>query len=133
MFVETIYETGNRSVAFYKDEAEARSAIEAHHERAKNGEPGGPYGGVAERVKKVLIYDEHPGTLNESGLLPVEEVKSALSAAIDALSMGGQISNTQLAAAVRNLSDPHVDEMPSKQESMYKMQEKGELTGAWSE
>jgi hypothetical protein len=132
MFVETIYETGAKSVAKYDSEEEAIAAITAHHERAKNGEPGGPYGGVAERVKKVLVYDQHPGDLNASNLLPVEEVKTAVSAAIDKLSMGGQISNTELAAAIRALSDPHTHS-ENRHDSQYKMQEKGELTGAWSE
>jgi hypothetical protein len=131
VFVEIIYETGAKSVAQYDTEDEALAAIEAHHNRAVSGEPGGPYGGVAERVKKVLIYNEHPGDLNSSGLLPVEEVKTELLAALDELSMGGQISNMELAAKIRALSDSHVANPQTAHDSQYKMQQTGELEGAW--
>lgn len=133
MYVEIIFETGNKSVAFYDTEEEAVSALEAHHARAKNGESGGPTGHPAERIKKALMYDEHPADLNASGLLPVEAVREAFDEAVEKHSMGGQVSNMEIAAAVRATSDSHVAaEDRHKHESQYKAEATGELTGSWS-
>jgi hypothetical protein len=131
MFVEVIYETGAKSVAEYATEEEATQALEAQNTRAMTGEPGGPYQGPAERVKKAYMYDEHPATLHESGLLPVDEVKTAMNAKIDEIAMGGEVSTMELAEAVRNLSSPLAAEAGAF-DSMYAMEPTGELTGSWA-
>ena len=132
MYVEVIYETGAKSVAQYDSEEEARSALEGQHNRAVSGEPGGPYQGPAERIKKVLMYDEHPASLNESGLVNAEEAKAKINELIDAMAMGGEVSVMQLAAQVRELSNPHAP-VETPFDSQYKMQETGELAGGWNE
>lgn len=131
MFVEVIYETGAKSVAEYADEQEALAALEAQHSKATTGEAGGPFGGPAERIKKVLTYDEHPATLGEGNLISVTDAKTHLSAKIDELAVGDQVSNMELAAAIRDMSNPlTAEEGPFN--SQFKMQETGELTGSWS-
>lgn len=131
MYVEVIYETGNKSVAQYADEDEARQALEAHHNRATSGEMGGPYGGPAERIKKVLMYDEHPADFGSTGLISADEAKTQLSELVDSIAVGDQVSNMELAASVRELTNPHTNpEGPL--DSQYKATETGELEGAWS-
>ena len=131
MYAEVIYETGAKSVAQYDSEEEAKTALEAHHNRALSGEAGGPYQGPAERIKRVLIYDQHPASLNEGGLISSDDAKAKVNELIDAMAMGGEVSVMELAAQVRELSNPHAA-IESPFDSQYKMQEKGELEGAWS-
>lgn len=63
MYYEVIYEDGSHSVASYENDEEALSAVQEHHDRAKDG--GAAQEGSsrpAARVAKVFAYDEHPGT-----------------------------------------------------------------------
>ena len=125
-YYEIIYETGAHSVVSGDSDKEVLKGIKAHHDRAVNGEPGGPAGQPAERVKAVLKYDRHPGDYGSEGTVSKEVLKSEL----DALSKGladenGVVSVEELAAAVRDLSNP-VDNgalSDSRHASMFKAKE----------
>lgn len=130
MFYEIIYETGNHSIANYSSDEEANRAIGEHHRRAKSGEPANstnPQMGPAERVVKVLKYDTHPGDYTASQAVDVSELMDAVQKAVEEKKVGDMVSIPEVAAAVRDLSDPGVDSAPH--ESNYKQQDKGELTG----
>jgi len=127
-YYEIIYETGNHSVAAYEDDAEAISAISEHHRRAKSGEKAqqtNPDMGPAERIAKVLKYDEHPINFNESQVATKEDITAAVDSAISEHGVGDLVSVQQVAASVRDISSPVVDSGPH--ESNYKMAETGEL------
>jgi hypothetical protein len=130
-YYEIIYETGNHSIAAYEDDEEAKNAVSAHHNRAKSGQSAqasNPEMGPAERIVKVLKYDEHPATLNEGQVATAEEVVNTVQEAIREDAVGELVSVQTIAAAVRDMSNPTVDSDPH--ESNYKMQEVGELD--WS-
>jgi hypothetical protein len=128
-FYEIIFETGNHSVAFYEDDAEAERAIGAHHARAKAGEPAmadNPQMGAAERVNKVLKYDEHPADYNLTQTATPEEVKAVVDEALTASAVGDMVSIPEIAAVVRDISNPIASDS-DRLESNYKMAETGEL------
>ena len=109
---EIIWESGEHSLAQYADDDEMKSAVLAHHDRAKNGEPGGPAGVPAQRAFKVLKYDSDPGEISET--LSADEVKAQLDAAVDeAADENGVLHLPVLHAIVGNIrsatvaSDPH--------------------------
>ena len=60
-FYEVIFEAGDHSVVQADSEEEILGAVKEQHQRAKSGLPGGPAGHRADRIVKVLEYDEHPG------------------------------------------------------------------------
>lgn len=105
-FAEVIFETGSKSVVSYDSLDELKEGLAEQHRRATSGESGGPTGHPAERVKEVLLYDEHPGDYLESGLLSADDVKKALPRAIDELSMGGQVSVWELISHIRGMVSP---------------------------
>lgn len=126
MFYELIFETGAKSVAYYDSDEEMLSAVKNHHTRATKGEDGysgatqpGERSFVAERVVEVQRYDEHPVDFQMSQMLDAKDVEKQLKAAVEAVSVGGQISIPELAAQVRNMSSPLVDGA-GRHESMYK-------------
>lgn len=140
-FAEIIYETGNKSVAYYDTEDEMRSALEAHHLKAINGEPATPQSElrndltpgesrigtwVAERIKKVLLYDEHPATFGEEQLIDVGELKATVDDAIAESEMNGVVHVHTIAAVIRDMSNPLVTN-PTAHESQYKAPETSEL------
>ena len=130
-FVEVIYETGVSGIAFYDTEEEAVEGLMAHHNRAVNGQPGGPIGAPAERIKRALDYgDKHPNDYNTddtmSADVALEEVTSLIKAC--AASNEGVIPLGQLAVEVRGLSHPMVAGKENPFDSNYKMQERGEIT-----
>lgn len=124
-FYEVIYETGAHSIMFVEDENEALEALTVHHERATNGEVGGPSGHTAERIKRVLVYDEHPGSYGESQAVPTKDVHTAFSAALDKHAVGDLVSVPQLTAELRDITNPLVESGPH--ESNYKAPETSEL------
>jgi hypothetical protein len=125
-FYEVIYETGAYSVVQADTDEAALEGIKAHHARALEGIVGGPTGHPAERVKRVLKYDEHPGDYMGSGLVTAKEAK----AAVDAVAVGDQVSVWEAAAAIRNLVDPLAN--TAAHESNYKAPEVAELEeAAW--
>lgn len=129
MHVEIVYETGRSSVAKYDSDEEALSAIAAHHERAVNGQSGGPAGAPhipAERIKKVLVYDKHPNDFNEGQTMSAEILASEMTGLVEKYKDdNGVVSIPHLAAAVQELSHPMVASGPH--ESNFKMQESREL------
>ena len=127
MYYETVYETGRMSVACYEDDAEAKSAIEAHHRRALNGEPGGPLGQPAERIAAVYVYDEHPNEYNPDQTLSADVASKEVEALIRATKdKNGVVSIDQLALDVRGLSHPMVTDGDTF-DSFFKMKEKKKL------
>ena len=128
MFYEIIYETGNHSIAMYESDDEAIRAISEHHRRAKNGEKAQATNeqmGPAERIVKVLKYDEHPADYSASGAVDSQDVTAAVEKAIADKGHGGLVSVMEVAAAVRDVSSPTVDSAPH--DSNYKMKEVGNL------
>ena len=129
MHVEIVYETGRSSVANYADESEAMAAVKAHHDRAKNGQSGGPDGAPhipAERIVKVLVYDKHPYNFNTDQTMSAEATSSAVAELVKKYSDdNGVVNLARLAAGVVDLSHPMVASGPH--ESNYKMQEAREL------
>lgn len=133
-FAEIIYETGSKSVAYYEDDKEMMEGLTAHHDRAKNGEPGreGENAHPAERIKEVQIYNKHPQDLNEDQTMSADVMKKELDEAIKRLSEAGSVSITEVAAAVRDLSSPVVPLEGSKpHDSMFKMKADKVLTEGW--
>lgn len=146
-YAEIIYETGNKSIAFYDTEEEMQSALSEHHRRAINGEPGSGASAlrmdldpgetrigtwVAERIKKVLLYDEHPTDFGADQLVDSAELKKTVDEAIDANEMNGVVFAPGIAALVRDATNPLVSE-PGAQDSQYKAPETGELDLAFLE
>lgn len=135
MFVEIIYETGAKSVAYYETDEEMMAALEAHHTRAKNGEPGreGDNAHPAERIAKVEIYNKHPQDLNEDQTMSAEVMKKELERVVKELTDAGAVSIPEVAAAVRNLSSPQtiVTEDTKPHDSMFKMESEKTLTEGW--
>lgn len=101
-FAEVIYETGSKSVVSYEDVNTLELGLREHNRRAIAGEPGGPGGHAAERIKRVLLYDEHPGEYNSSGMV---NAQSAIDM-IGSKAIGGQVSIWEAIAALRMLASP---------------------------
>jgi hypothetical protein len=130
---EIIYETGAKSVAFYEDDEDALKATQAHHLRATKGEPallntegGDPAASrAAERIVSVLKYDEHPGNYGETQAVDVSVADDTVMKALKDLEVGGMVSVHELAARLRDLTNPHTD--VGGHASMFKMKEKGDI------
>src|SRR5215469_1744842 len=125
---EVIYETGTHSVISADSDEEALRGLRAHQARAEAGELGGPAGHSAERIQKILVYDRHPA---EYALSMTADVANAQLA--DLVKMvtdpNGVVDTDMLQAEIRRLADP-VDNaamIESRHNSMYKMQQVGEL------
>ncbi len=126
-YFEVIYENGEHSVIGSPEatEEDALKGIKEQHRRATAGESGGPAGQQAVRVKRVLVYDEHPGALYESQAVPVEVVQNWFKNAVSENQVGDLVSVPQLVAALRNGVDSMVVSGPH--ESNYKAQEASEI------
>jgi len=107
MFAEIVYETGRMSVGEYDSEDELKSALKAHNDRAKKGEPGGPVGAPAERIANVFLYDSHPDDYNPEQTASAEVVESEIGGLVKKMKdKNGVVNIDQLAMAVRDLSHP---------------------------
>jgi hypothetical protein len=148
-FYEIIYESGEHSIAFYENDDEAQSAIGAHVGRAKAGEPGSPQSTArtdltpeespipvsqqrwaAQRVAKVLVYDEHPADYAEQASNISAEVaqKTAADCINEVKDTNGVVNIQQLAAALLETTAPRMlDDETGAHESNYKMKETKEL------
>lgn len=129
-FYETVYETGRMSVAFYDDDAEAKSAIKAHNDRAIAGQPGGPVGAPAERISNVFIYDKHPNDYNAEQTMSADVAGKAVSDLLKQMSdENGVVSVDRLSMAVRDLSHPMKvgSDRKDAHDTFFKMKEKGKL------
>ena len=123
-FYEVIFENGEHSIIEGDDDS-VLSGVKEQHRRATAGEVGGPAGVQAVRVKRVLKYDEHPGSLYESQAVPAKDVEKWFADAVKKNQMGDLVSVPQLVAALRDgvgslvVSGPH--------DTNYKMKEAAEL------
>lgn len=130
MFYEIVYETGNHSIAQYHDDEEAAKALTEHHRRAKNGELGGPPGTKhpAERVARVFVYNYHPADHGAGQEKSPADVTKAVNDAIAANLVDGTVQVHEIAAAVRDLSNPTVPNKAHPHDSNYKAPESRELS-----
>jgi len=127
-FYEIMYETGRSSVAFYEDDAEAESAVKAHHERAVQGLSGGPVGAPAERIAKVRQYEKHPNDLNPEQTMGADVLNKELSSLVKAMSdENGVVDVGRLAVEVRALSHPMVTSKEHSFDSNFLMKPTKEL------
>lgn len=145
-YYEVIYETGNYSVAFYDSDEEAISALSAHHTRAKEGESATPASTPrsdlgpadmaaipgrqewpAERIKRVLVYEQHPANFGQGNLTDADSLNAAIKEATtpDGIEVG------KVAAGVRASASPVVVDKTSRHDTNYKMKEARELEGGW--
>lgn len=133
MQYEIVYEDGSHSVANYKDDEEALSAVQTHHNRATKGEPAllsDPEQRVkATRIVKVFAYDNPPGDLLEAQMLPADEVEAQLKELLKISTENDVVHVPTLAAHVRDLTNPFVDSAPH--ESNYKAEEAREVALPW--
>jgi hypothetical protein len=121
---EIIWESGEHSLANYADDDEMTLAVLAQHDRAKNGEKGGPAGAVATRAVKVFKYATDPGEISDS--LSADEVKAQLSEAVDALAdENGVTYLPDLVGIVANVRSATVQSAPH--DSNYKMEAEKEF------
>lgn len=131
-FYETVYETGRMSVAEYADDDEAKLALKAHHDRAINGQPGGPIGQPAERVAAVFIYPKHPDAFNAAQSASADVLKDEVNELINKMKdENGVVSIDLFAMEVRGLSHPMADERKASFDSFYKMKEAKKLNLAF--
>ena len=115
---EIIWESGEHSLANYEDDDEMTRAVIAQHDRAKNGELGGPAGGPASRAAKVFKYKSDPAEISDS--LSADEVKAQLSEAVDTLAdENGVTYLPDLVGIVANIRSATVQSGPH--DSNYKM------------
>lgn len=127
-YAEVIYETGSKSVVSYEDKDALKASLAEQQRRAISGESGGPAGHAAERIKRVLIYKEHPGDFNESCLISAEDAKTL----VDHVAQGGQVSIWEVIAALRGYVSPLVPKAEGNaHSSMYLAEQSDELAMDW--
>lgn len=123
-FYEIITEPGTSMIANYENDEEAIGAIKAHHNRAINGDVGGPTGHPAERIVKVLKYDVHPGDYGEEGVIPVDQVAPLM----ESYTENGLLNVDKFSAALKNQVSPLVnDKNASRHDSRFVMPESESL------
>lgn len=120
---EVIFETGSKSVVSYSNEDELKSFIAEQHRRAIMGEVGGPTGHPAERITKVLLYDQHPANYLAGGRVDAK----ALSELVKGMTEDGTVDAQQLTQALRDEVSPVYPNAQGRHESQYKMPETSEL------
>jgi len=121
-YAEVLFETGSKSIMSFEDEDELKGFLSEHHRRAVEGEAGGPTGQPAERVKKVLLYDNHPGD-NDNTMVNASNISTLVSG----MSKKGELDGYQLMAAIRDEMSPVYPVDQGKHESFYKTSDNGEL------
>lgn len=129
-YAEVIYETGSKSVVSYEDIAELKEGLKNQHDRAIAGASGGPEGASwpAERVKTVLLYDEHPADLYGGVSVPSDLVKNALPAIIEGSTTAGEVNVWEVISKLRGLLSPLTnDRNAGAHESLYITKETGTL------
>lgn len=124
MDAEVIFETGSKSVLDNVTEDELKSFLTEHNRRAQAGDVGGPTGHPAERISKVLLYDQHPATYNPGAKVSADALATLIDGMKDA---NGQVDSAQLIAAINDEISPTYPQDQGRHESIYKMPETGEL------
>jgi len=130
MFAEIVYETGRMSVGQYDSEGELKSALKAHNDRAKAGEPGGPVGQPAERIAAVYTYDSHPDGYNVEQTASADVVEKEVAELVKKMKdKNGVVAIDALSLAVRDLSHPMKQgtDRADAFSSFYKTKEQGSL------
>lgn len=135
---EVIYETGAHSVVSYDDLDELKTGLKAHHRRAVEGDPGSAQDWSersdidpeeargahaiatrpAERVKRVFLYDEHPGGNDPSNDSVDANTVNTLVAGMT--QSDGKLPAFQLISALRDELSPVHPTDQGRHESMYK-------------
>jgi hypothetical protein len=106
-YYEVIYENGEVAVLSGDSDKQVLSGLEEHHKRALEGQPAGPAGGAASRVKRVLAYEDHPGDYRASGQVDAKDVKKEVDSLVAALTdPAGQVNVLALAEYVKTLVHP---------------------------
>jgi hypothetical protein len=119
-YYEVITEPGTSMVMEAENDETALRGIKEHHARATRGEAGGPTGHPAERVKRVLVYDEHPGSYGRSQAFSKDEVTATLKEI-----EGDVIYVPELIQKLRDMTSPLTATPPH--ESSFKMEQVREL------
>jgi len=117
-FAEVIYEPGSKSVVHYDDVEKLKAGLKEHNDRAKSGAYGGPAGGPAERVTKVILYSTHPAEFRADNKVSVEILRNLITG------MAGDhdsVDANQLISAIRDETSPTFPLDQGRHESMYKM------------
>jgi len=125
VFYELIYENGDSSVMSVDSEEEALEAIKEAHRRATSGErslQSDPASPPASRIKRVLVYDRHPGDYGEDQMVKSNEVGEA----VKAHTKDGTVDIRNLVSSLRGLTDALINN-PAPHESKYQMKESSEL------
>jgi len=151
-FYEIVYETGRHSVANYKDDAEAAQALSTHHSRAVSGttstptstprtdldpnDPSLPSAQAewpAERISAVFKYDNHPADYLAGQEISAADLTRSITSMVGALEQDGTVSVPQLAAQIRDLTNPTTLGQREPHDSNYRMEATGQLDpSAWS-
>jgi hypothetical protein len=148
-YYEVIFETGNHSVAQYNDDDEAQNALRAHHARATSGQLGTPQSQPrsdltdadlalagqtqwpAERIVRVLKYDNHPADWGVGQKFATSDINATVQQLTGALDKDGTVNVQELAAQIRDLTNPQVAGRENPHDSNYKMESTGELSTDW--
>lgn len=117
-YAEVIYEPGSKSVVSYEDLAELEAALTEQHRRAKSGELGGPAGGPAERVTRIISYDVHPADYNSDSVVHTNELTTLVEGMTGSDSC---VSIEQLRSALADEASPTYPNDQGRHESMFKM------------
>ena len=75
-YYEMIFEVGTHSILNASTDEEVINAAKEQHQRAKSGLPNGPAGDRADRVVRILKYDNDPGDIPQAQ--PAKDVKARL-------------------------------------------------------
>lgn len=127
-YAEVIYETGAKSIVSFDDLDELKASLVEQQRRATSGEPGGPDGHNAERVKRVLLYEDHPGDFIQSGMVDVSDAVDA----VKSVAQGDQVSVWEVQSALRNQISPLVPrDQAGAHDSMYLAPQYDELAMDW--
>lgn len=142
-YYEVIFETGSHSIMQGESDEEVLGALKEQNRRASAGEAGrgsstersdlqpGDAGYnpslvdyPAERVVKVLKYDEHPADYNQDMTMSADVLKSELDSYLE----GKDVVNLmELSGWARDLANPVKTEIDSPHDSQFKAEETEEL------
>lgn len=128
-YAEVIFEPGSHSIVSFESDQELQDFLSEAHRRALDGEPNGPQGGPAERVKRVFLYDEHPAdfkAVGNDGNMPVD-AKAVSSLVSNMAGKDGTLNMHQLVAALRDEASPVYPQNPGRHESYFKADATDEL------
>lgn len=120
MYAEIIFETGSKSVQGPSDEDGVKRFCVEHERRAREGEEGGPTGHPAERISRVILYEDHPGNLHNPRV-SVDAIQNLVQGMAD---KDGTIDHEQLTRALRDEASPLYPVNQGRHESLYKAEGK---------